>query len=292
MEVPVKNEHLSLLPSLLFLVILFASSQLLAWFGVEIITEISVIFVILIGYYLFMLVCLVIFNRFQGLTLGDMGFKRVGGSSRLAFLGIVLGAVSSFLLVVLFGLVQWTGIVIVPPLGISRPELATLFILALILFPSLLAVAVVEEGAFRGYIQRIFGLKYGFIPALLLASLLFAVMHFPFAGIIKIHQSMPELVSPALQIYSINVLFGILPLGIFFGYVYFKTGQNLICPILFHTIHNFLLILTQVFLGMYVLTVILLAPWLSLFLFLSWIAVLCVITFAARRFLEKPTAPT
>ncbi|MEW6221756.1 MAG: type II CAAX endopeptidase family protein [Candidatus Hadarchaeota archaeon] len=262
-----------LLPILLFL-IYYSTLHLLAWYGVDLEQPSALTAVVLtLFYYPFMFACLVIFNGFQGFTLKDLGFKRVKGWPRLALLGVILGAVSSLSLMALFGLFRWAGLVSVLSLPATETPAVVMIATLLITFEVLLVLAAVEEAAFRGYIQRIFKLRYGYLKSLIVASLLFAMAHFSFVTIIKVWQLLPGATWSIVQVQLINAFLGILPAGFFFGYIYFKTRQNLICPISFHATHNFFLILTQTLLNSFVSLTFLTSPGWSIFILLLWVAV-------------------
>ncbi|MEW6592555.1 MAG: CPBP family intramembrane glutamic endopeptidase [Candidatus Hadarchaeota archaeon] len=195
------------------------------------------------------------------------------GWPRLAFLGVILGTVSSLSLMALFGIFRWAGLVSV--LSIPTAETPAVVIIAtlLITFEVLLVLAAVEEAAFRGYIQRVFNLRYGFLKSLVAASLLFAIAHFSFVTIIKLSQLAPVMTWNLIQVQLINTFLGVLPAGFFFGYVYYKTRQNLICPISFHATHNFFLILIQTLLNSYVSLAFLTTPGWSILILLLWMAI-------------------
>jgi membrane protease YdiL (CAAX protease family) len=276
----------SVLLSLLLFFIFLITLQALSWFGVEI-TQVSpwVFIILMFLYYPFMFVCLIFFNRFQGFTLKKMGFRRPRNSSRLMLFGIFLGAVSSVSIVVYFGIFQRAAAIPVPITPRGADPLAEAITFA-ILLPLLLAFAAIEEGIFRGYIQRVFRLRYGFVTALLVASFLFAIIHFPFAGIVQVYNIVPAQTWDVALVYLINMFFAILPLGLFFGYVYRKTGENLICPVAFHATYNFLSVLAQYYLGMNLFSTLILAPGGSVLVLLLWAATVGAVIFLTRSFLK------
>jgi membrane protease YdiL (CAAX protease family) len=90
----------------------------------------------------------------------------------------------------------------------------------LLMFLSWLITSFTEEILYRGVMQRRMYFLFGYIPGLILASVLFA-----FAG----HTQEP---------FFNNLIFR-LPFGIILGYLYLRK-QNLLVPILVHCVFNFL----------------------------------------------------
>lgn len=76
-----------------------------------------------------------------------------------------------------------------------------------------------EELLFRGFIQRIFQRNMGGPVAVILASVVFAIVHFELAII------------PSIAV-----------LGLIFGYIFYRTG-NLLYPVMAHGLYNFVSLL-------------------------------------------------
>ena len=88
-----------------------------------------------------------------------------------------------------------------------------------------LIVGLAEEGVFRGYIQKHLTHNYGFIQALLVSSYLFKIYHVNFFSV--------NLSDMALTILGIAPSF-----GMFAGYFYYRTGENLLGPIMLHMFYD------------------------------------------------------
>lgn len=91
-----------------------------------------------------------------------------------------------------------------------------------------LLTSVASESVFRGYIQKNLTRFYGFLQALLIASVMFALYKFPFLSYVGLD---------AATIWY-TALFFLLE-GFFLGFFFQKTG-TLICPITFYTTISFL----------------------------------------------------
>jgi membrane protease YdiL (CAAX protease family) len=182
--------------------------------------------------YLVIFLCVYAFARTDKISLRKLGFRRVANWKSLMLAGGLVGFVAQltiFLLVAAVSTIyffEYFGFPITTPLHIFIP-------LLLIGGP---AAAVVEEAAFRGYIQKTLTARLGFIRALMITSVLFAVTHIIFYVIYL--AAVQGMLETALKLYLITTLLSLFPLGVFLGYAYQKTGQNLICSISIHTINN------------------------------------------------------
>jgi membrane protease YdiL (CAAX protease family) len=96
---------------------------------------------------------------------------------------------------------------------------------------SLLA-SVASESVFRGYIQTSLTKVYGFLQALLISSVMFALCSFPFLSYVGLHTAI---------VFSNSIFF--LFKGIFLGVFFQRTG-TLICPITFCTGLSFIFYFT------------------------------------------------
>ncbi|WP_158058345.1 CPBP family intramembrane glutamic endopeptidase [Halorussus halophilus] len=100
----------------------------------------------------------------------------------------------------------------------------------LVLVPlSILVVGPAEEILFRGVIQRYLGETFSEVTAILVASVLFALVHFP-----TMYIATPDLFAVGV---TMVILFG---LSILLGYLYVWT-ENLVVPILVHGLYDALL---------------------------------------------------
>ena len=167
-----------------------------------------------------------LFARHKNAGLNELGLKKAS----LEILAIV-----SVLAMLLFLLV--TGISIVEeiifgpdPLGEFVAKLVmpkdSLQLITLIAF-SLFLVGPCEELAFRGFVQKGFENSLGKMKGLLIASVLFGLLH------------------------GLNTLYAIVPLivvGLIFGYVWQKTGGNTTASALMHGAYNSIAIAIAYFL--------------------------------------------
>ena len=88
--------------------------------------------------------------------------------------------------------------------------------------------ALAEEVAYRGYVQTRISSKYGLIGGIFVATLLFSLQH--------IHIFQLSWVESFFQIQFLHVLF----FGIFVGYLFFKSKENIWSVFSFHALVNIL----------------------------------------------------
>jgi len=182
--------------------------------------------------YFVIFLCVLAFVRKDKISFKKLGFRKVANWKSLMLAGGLVGFVAQltiFLLVASISTIfffEYFGYSIVTPLHFFIPFL-------LVGGP---VAAIVEEAAFRGYIQRTLTARHGFTKALVITSVLFAVTHIIFYVIYL--ASIQGVLKAALKYYLVGTLLSLLPLGFFMGYTYRKTGQNLICPISIHTMYN------------------------------------------------------
>ena len=157
-----------------------------------------------------------LFARYKGASLKELGLKKA--SSRvLAIVSVV--AVALFLLGV--GISVGEELVFGPdPTGETYYKLVvprdSLQLVAIIVF-SLVLVGPCEELAFRGFVQRGFENSFGKLEGLLVASVLFGLLH------------------------GLNTLYAIIPTfvgGLVLGYVWQQTGGNTTASALMHGVNN------------------------------------------------------
>lgn len=194
---------------------------------------ITTLFYLLIFFVIFALL------RRGGEGLSNLGF-RTSGLGALIALASVLAIVAQFI---------WWGLLwaatgnLAFNFGALPPETFLVEILVMALL-----VGLVEESAFRGYIQRKLT-KHGFAPALIVASFLFIIIHIQFYTILRLTD--PSVMAQATQLgiteaqvwtiigYGVTqTVIMITSLGFFLGYLYHKSNQSLLPPVLFHMVFN------------------------------------------------------
>ena len=90
-------------------------------------------------------------------------------------------------------------------------------------------ISIIEEMGSRGYIQRQLSLRYSPKFSISIASLFFALLHW-----INILISLGIRSFTSLLLFSINMVLG----GVWLGYAYYKTNNNLWLPIALHFAWN------------------------------------------------------
>lgn len=157
-----------------------------------------------------------LFARYKGAGLKELGLKKTS----IKILAVVsAAAVALFLLGV--GIIIFEEVVFGPDPMTGLVEEAVVprnsFQLIVMLIFSLVLVGPCEELAFRGFVQKGFENSFGKMRGLLIASVLFGLLH------------------------GLNTLYSILPAfgaGLFLGYVWQKTGGNTTTSALMHGINN------------------------------------------------------
>jgi membrane protease YdiL (CAAX protease family) len=98
-------------------------------------------------------------------------------------------------------------------------------------FEMVLFVGITEEIVFRGWLLNAKLKKMKILPALLINSILFVIVHFPIW--IYFRYSLIEFLGNGLGIFAFSILMGII----------FIKSKNIIVPIIFHMVWNFILTL-------------------------------------------------
>lgn len=167
-----------------------------------------------------------LFARYKGASLEELGLKKVS----LRILAIV-SVLAVFLFLIGVGISISEEIVFGPdPTGELVAKLVMprdSFQLVAMIALSLVLVGPCEELAFRGFIQKGFENSFGKMKSLLIASVLFGLLH------------------------GLNTLYAIVPAfvgGLFLGYVWQQTGGNTTASALMHGINNSIAIATAYFL--------------------------------------------
>lgn len=93
-----------------------------------------------------------------------------------------------------------------------------------------LAVGIIEEIAFRGYIMQKLKLYMSFIPSNIITSLMFMTIHIPIA----------------ILLHNVDIFYFIQVgiLSFIFGY-FFEETDSLLCPIIMHSLWDLSMVLTQ-----------------------------------------------
>lgn len=163
-------------------------------------------------------------------TGNGLDFFRIGTPDRRALGFVVAGTVALFAYrLVAITAAQAVGL---PLAGNSVTQLAEEGVLTtlLVLVPlSILVVGPAEEFLFRGVVQPYLDGAFSRAPAIVLTSVLFALVHLPTTWI-----ATPDPVAVSV---TLGILFG---LSILLGYLYVWTG-NLLVPILVHGLYDALL---------------------------------------------------
>jgi len=167
-----------------------------------------------------------LFARYKGASLKKLGLKKASFRV-LAIVSVV--AVPLFLLV--------AGISVGEEMFFGPDPIAELvekavmprdsFQLVVMIVLFLVLVGPCEELAFRGFVQRGFENSFGKMTGLLLASVLFGLLH------------------------GLNTLYAIVPVfvvGLVLGYVWQRTGGNTTASALMHGVYNSIAIATAYFL--------------------------------------------
>lgn len=190
-----------------------------------------------VGFYAIIFFAVFAFLRRDGENFSNLGL-RTAGLGNFILLAAALGLFAQFIWVVLLSAASGN---LIFDFGAIPFEtfLAQVLVMALI-------TGFVEESAFRGYMQRKFTGSYGFARALILASFLFMIVHIQFYTYIRMTD--PNVLAAlgiteaqmwmVIQFMVTQTVIAISALGIFTGYLYFKSNQNLLPPALFHITFN------------------------------------------------------
>ena len=167
-----------------------------------------------------------LFARYKDASLEELGLKKVS----LRILAIV-SVLAVFLFLIGVGISIGEEIVFGPdPTGELVAKLVMprdSFQLVAMIALSLVLVGPCEELAFRGFVQKGFENSFGKMKSLLIASVLFGLLH------------------------GLNTLYAIVPAfvgGLVLGYVWQQTGGNTTASALMHGINNSIAIATAYFL--------------------------------------------
>jgi membrane protease YdiL (CAAX protease family) len=201
---------------LLFLV-LFVTWQLLYPLGLDTLLGYSIVLVVVAGF-------LVLDKQ----SLAKVGLRRPSGWARYVVIGCVLAAIFVMYLFVL-GSVLYSN---APP-SLSRPEILSVgagvlsvpYVLVLAL-----AIGLVEETSFRGYILRNLRGSFSEGRAVLYSAILFGMYHIPLFYIYTTPLP-PSQTFTYWSSFILNTFVG----GVFLGYFYSNTQQTIIGTFAFHS---------------------------------------------------------
>jgi membrane protease YdiL (CAAX protease family) len=187
-------------------------------------------------FYVLLLVIAIVFVKIEE-PIRNIGFK-AAGRGKVVPLAVVVG---------MFAQIFWLLLIAAASgaLSFSFGALGVEVFLARLLLMAFF-VGFVEELIFRGYIQRRLTAAYGFGAALLITALLFMALHIQTYTYFRL---MDPAVQAALQItsaqavqsvlYSVTqTVIGISALGVFTGYLYFKSGQSVFTSMTLHITFN------------------------------------------------------
>ena len=166
---------------------------------------------------------------------GGEGLSNLGlwtsGMEIFILLAAALGVVAQLIWAVMLGVVGG-GVSFHFDSASTEAFLGAMVVMALL-------AAFVKESAFRGFMQRKLTAKYGFAGAFILASILFMNVHIPFYAYykwIKVAGVTAAATAIRFDITQTAIMIG--ALGIFLGYLYHKSNQNLLPPTVFHITFN------------------------------------------------------
>lgn len=194
-----------------------------------------------IGFYAIIFFAVFAFLRQGGEGVSNLGL-RASGLGKAILLAAVLGLVAQLIWAVILSVASGN-------LVFNFGAVPAGTFLAVVLVGAVL-VGFVEESAFRGYIQRKFTSSYGFVLALVLVSFLFMIIHIQFYTLLRLTDpSVMAQVTQSLaltegqvwmimQFATTQTVIMISALGLFLGYLYFKSNQNLLPPVMFHMTFN------------------------------------------------------
>ncbi|MDI6884035.1 MAG: type II CAAX endopeptidase family protein [Hadesarchaea archaeon] len=245
------------------------------------------IILLTVGFYVIIFLVVFALLRKEGEGISSLGF-RVSGLTLIP-LAVVFGFVAQLIWILILsvagGLVFDFGAL---PAGTF---------LALVLVDAVL-VAFVEESAFRGFIQRKLTAGYGFIRSLILTSFLFMIIHIQFYIFLRLMD--PSVMQQATQLFGITaeqvwtiMLTGltqtvimIFALGLFLGYIYHKSNQNLVTAAIFHITFNIggLIVLSYSNAQLVALS---LDYWLFVVLIVIWAAIVGALVWGTTRAFKK-----
>jgi len=169
-----------------------------------------------LGFYILMFSMLVVFVKVvDRSSLQAIGLRKAERWRTFVGLGVLFAFAARFIEISRLLLAGGTLMLF----GYPSPALMVFFTL------NTLIIGLAEEGIFRGYIQRHLTHAYGFIPGLIATSVLFGAYHLNFFRV--------TLADAALSILSIAPSF-----GMFAGYFYHRTGENLLGPVALHMFYD------------------------------------------------------
>lgn len=187
--------------------------------------------------YVLIFFAVVVLLRQDGEPVQSLGL-RVAGVGKIIMLAAVVGLIAQFILVVLVSAA--TGAVV---FNLGAVPFET-FLLQVLVMAFL--TGFVEESAFRGYIQRKFTTVYGLGRALIIASILFMIPHIQVYTYYKLTDPAiqaalgvtAEQAAQAILFAITQTIIGITALGLFTGYLYLKSDQNVFIPTALHITFN------------------------------------------------------
>jgi membrane protease YdiL (CAAX protease family) len=221
--------------------IVFALALFSQLITAEVTLETDEALLLMVGFYAIIFAAVFAFLRQGGEGISNLGL-RASGLWMTILLAAVLGFVAQLIWMVIISVASGSLV-----FNFGAMSGGTFFATVLV---GAVLVGFVEEGAFRGYIQRKFASSYGFIRALILTSFLFMIIHVQFYTLLRLAdpsvmaQATQQLGLTQAQVWEImqfavtQTVIMISALGLFLGYLYFKSGQNLLPPAAFHITFN------------------------------------------------------
>ena len=202
--------------ALILFLVLFAVWQVLYSFALDELLAYTIVLVVLAGF---------LFLDKQ--SLASLGFRRPSSWKRYAGIGLILGAVF-----VMYVFTLGSALFASDPESLIRPLIFTvnLGVLSVPYVAALaLAVALVEETSFRGYILRNLIQSFSHRRALLFSAILFGLYHISWFYIY--YSPLPP--SQTFTYWSSFIVYAFVG-GVFLGYFYMNTERTTIGPIAYH----------------------------------------------------------
>jgi len=173
-------------------------------------------YIFYLGFYILMFATLALFVKvIDQSSLYEIGLRKATRWRAYVVLGIFFAFLARSLEILSISIGAGT------PTFLGYPSLPIIIFFVI----DTLIVGLAEEGTFRGYIQKHLTHVYGFIPALLVSSVLFKVYHVNF-----FEATFSDL--------ALTILVIVPSFGMFAGYFYYRTGENLLGPIVLHMFYD------------------------------------------------------